>query len=196
MRCAPGAVLLFLATLSEAAPLSVKRFDTSHSTIGFRIPILGGMSQVEGKFTDFAIDVTYDEENLAGSSVVATIIAASINTGIGDRDEHLRSAEFFDVAKFPELKFVSSRIEKRGKGFVAHGTLTMHGISRKLALPFTRTGMQRIPDKNAVVLGFAAQTRLNRRDFGLTWKHGVDPLFVGDDVVVEIRLITKLITVP
>jgi polyisoprenoid-binding protein YceI len=144
-------LVLVLATSLPAAPLAVKRFDTNHSTIGFRIPIAGGMSEVEGKFTDFAIDVAYDDQNLANSGVTAIIQATSIDTGIADRDKHLRSADFFDVAKYPEIKFVSSSIEKRPDGFVAHGTLTMHSV---------------------------------------------DPLFVGNDVDVEIRLITKLITIP
>jgi polyisoprenoid-binding protein YceI len=196
MRFLPAATLLILAASSSAAPLTVNRFDTNHSTIGFRIPIAGGMSEVEGKFTDFTIDVAYDPDDLANSSVSATIRAASIDTGIADRDKHLRSADFFDVEKYPELKFVSSRIEKSSDGFVAHGTLTMHGVSKEIALPFRQTGKQNVPDKNAIVLGFAAQTRLDRRDYGITWKHSVDPLFVGNDVDVNIRLITKLISVP
>ena len=194
MRLLP--VVLVLASSLSAAPLQVKRFDTNHSTIGFRIPIACGMSEVQGKFTDFAIDVVYDDQNVANSSVAATIQANSIDTGIADRDKHLRSADFFDVAKYPEIKFVSSSIDKRPDGFIAHGTLTMHGVSKEIALPFRQTGMQKVADKNAIVLGFAAQTKLDRRDYGINWKHSVDPLFVGNDVDVEIRLITKLITVP
>ena len=189
-------LVLVLATSLAAAPLAVKNFDTNHSTIGFRVPIAGGMSEVQGKFTDFAIDVAYDDQNVANSTVTAIIQAASINTGIADRDKHLRSADFFDVAKYPEIKFVSSSIEKRPDGFVAHGTFTMHGVSKEIALPFRQTGMKKVPDKNAIVLGFAAQTKLDRRDYGVNWKHNIDPLFVGNDVDVEIRLITKLITVP
>jgi polyisoprenoid-binding protein YceI len=189
-------LVLLIATSLSSAPLAVKRFDTNHSTIGFRIPIAGGMSEVEGKFTDFAIDVAYDDQNVANSSVTAVIQAASIDTGIPDRDKHLRSADFFDVAKYPEVKFVSSSIEKRPDGFVAHGTFTMHGVSKEIALPFRQTGMQKIPDKNAIILGFAAKTQLDRRDYGLNWKHSVDPLFVGNDVDIEIRLITKLIPLP
>ena len=189
------AAILFSAT-ALAAPLSVNRFDTNHSTIGFRIPIAGGMSEVEGKFTDFKIDVIYDDQNVGNSSVTATIQTASINTGIADRDKHLRSADFFDVEKYPELKFVSSRIEKTADGFLAHGTFTMHGVTKEIALPFRQTGFQKIADKNAIVLGFAAKTRLDRRDYGITWKHSVDPLFVGNDIDVDIHLITKLISVP
>ena len=186
---------LAIALLLAATPLTVDRFDTNHSTIGFRIPIAGGMSEVEGKFTDFAIAVVYDDQNLANSSVTATIQAASINTGIAERDKDLRSAGFFDVAKYPEIKFVSSRIEKSGSGFIAHGMLTMHGVSKEITLPFRQTGKRDVPDKNAIVLGFAADTHLDRTDYGISWKHSIDPLFVGNDVTVAIRLITKLIPV-
>jgi len=196
MRFANTVVVLLVAALLRAAPLHVTRFDTNHSTIGFRIPILGGMSQVEGKFTDFVIDLTYDEEKLANSGVTATINAGSIDTGIADRDEHLRSPDFFDAAKYPEIKFVSSRIQKSDQGFVAHGILTMHGVSKPLALPFKQTGTRRVAEQNAIVLGFSGRVRLDRRDFGLNWKHSVDPLFVGDEVDVEIHLITKLVPLP
>ncbi len=105
------ATLCMTASAAFAAPLRIQKFDSNHSTIAFRVPILGGMSEVEGKFLDFAVDLTYDEESPAKSGVVATIQAKSIDTGIGDRDKHLRSADFFDVEKYPEIRFESSQID-------------------------------------------------------------------------------------
>ncbi len=142
-------LLTFAFTLSAvAAPIPLQKWDMNHSTISFRVPILGGMSEVEGKFTDFAVDVVFDEEHLENSRVKAVIHAASVDTGIADRDKHLRTADFFAVDKYPDIN-------------------------------------------NTIIAGFAAQTPLNRQDYGVSWKHSVDPAFVGDDVQIQIRLITK-----
>jgi polyisoprenoid-binding protein YceI len=190
-RCA--IVLALVATAASAAPLHVQKFDLNHSTIAFRVPILGGMSEVEGKFLDFAIDLNYDEESAAKSGVTATIQTSSIDTGIADRDKHLKTADFFDVAKYPEIRFVSSQIEKTGDGFIAHGALTMRGVTKQIALPFKLAGARKDADKKTLILAFTAETHLNRRDYGINWTHPVDPLFVGDDVIVIIHLLTKKI---
>ena len=131
----------------------------------------------------------------AASSVVATIHPASIDTGIADRDKDLRSADFFDVAKYPDLTFASSRIEKTATGFVAHGKLTMHGVTKEIALPFRVTGVKRDVAKGTIEVAFAAETHLNRRDYGINWTHSVDPLFVGDDITVSIHLLSKRVPV-
>src|SRR5215813_13548048 len=154
--------------------------DTNHSTVGFSVSIMNGLSKVTGKFTDFAVTLTNDEKDITKSSVSVVIKTASINTGIAARDNHLRSAEFFDAEKYPEITFQSSRIEKKGKQFIAVGTFTMHGVSKEISLPFTVTG----PVKNAagdkLSLGYAARITLNRRDFGINWEHKTVPNFVGD----------------
>lgn len=186
-----AAVLAAHAALAAAAPIHVTRFDTNHSTIGFRVPILSGMSEVEGKFTDFTFDVNYDEQDLAKSSVVAVVRVDSIDTGIADRDKDLRSAAFFDAAKFPELKFESTSIERAAGGYVAHGKLTLHGVTKEIAVPFRVTGVRRDAASNIVLVAFAAEFHLNRRDYGITWTHNVDPLFVGDDITVVVHLISK-----
>jgi polyisoprenoid-binding protein YceI len=186
-------VLSLFAFSAVAEPLRVQKFDSNHSTIAFRVPIMGGMSEVEGKFVDFAIDLTYDEESPAKSGVTATIQANSIDTGIADRDKHLRSADFFDAAKYPEIRFVSSQIEKTADGFLAHGALTMRGVTKQIALPFRLAGARKDVDQKSVILAFNAEMHLNRRDYGINWEHSVDPLFVGDEVTVIIHLLTKKI---
>jgi polyisoprenoid-binding protein YceI len=185
------AICCVAATTLAAAPIRIQKFDSNHSTIAFRVPILGGMSEVEGKFLDFAIDLTYDEEAPAKSGVVAVIQAPSIDTGIADRDKHLRSSDFFDAAKYPEIRFESTQIEKAGAGFVAHGNLTMRGVTKPIVLPFKLTGVKRDDATKTLILAFSAETHLNRRDYGINWTHSTDPLFVGDDVTVIIHLITK-----
>ena len=122
-------VLLFVATTAaqQTATPGTHPIDNAHSTVGFSVPILGGLSQVNGKFTDFAITLNHDAKDITKSSVNVVIKATSVDTGIERRDAHLRNADFFDVEKFPEITFKSERVEKKGKQFIAHGPLTMHG---------------------------------------------------------------------
>ncbi len=185
-------VVIQLALISSAAPIVFKKFDTNHSTIGFHVPILGGMSEVTGKFTEFTAELTYDESYLAASHVTVTIHAASVDTGIADRDKHLRTKDFFDVERFPDITFQSSAIRKASDGFVAHGTLTMHGVSKEIDLPFRVTGTMRNAEKKTIEIGIATQAHLNRQDYGVAWKHPAEPTFVGDDVTVDIHLLTKV----
>src|SRR5262245_12469491 len=134
-------VLLFSVTVfAQATTTRPYAIDNNHSTVGFSVPIFGGLSQVTGKFTDFAITLNNDEKDTTKSSVNVVIKATSINTGIEGRDRHLRNPDFFDVEKFPEITFQSQRIEKKGKQFIAHGPLTMHGVTKEIALPFTING--------------------------------------------------------
>lgn len=185
---------ILLVSVSIAAQVSSARqypIDMNHSTVGFSVPIMGGLSKVKGKFTDFNITLTNDELDATKSTVNVVIKAASVDTGIEGRDKHLRTADFFDVEKFPEITFQSSRIEKRGKQLIAHGTLTMHGISKEIALPFTITGVDENADKTKKNVGYSASLVLNRRDYGLNYEHKTVPNFVGDNITVEIDLITK-----
>lgn len=176
---------------ATAEPILFDRFDVNHSTIGFEVPILGGFSAVEGKFTQFSARILYDPDDPSRSWVEATIDAASINTGIPARDEHLRSADFFEVEKHPKIRFSSSRIERRGEGWVAVGLLEMRGVSREMTLPLEIRGLTSQPGSSDVVLGVSAALTLNRQDFGIAWRHD-DPTFVGDEVRVDLHLLSRL----
>ncbi|HEX8136598.1 MAG TPA: YceI family protein [Pyrinomonadaceae bacterium] len=165
--------------------------DKNHSTVGFAIPILGGLSKVRGKFTDFDVQITYDEADITKSSVNAAVKAASIDTGIENRDKHLRTADFFDVEKYPDITFQSKRVEKKGKELIAYGTFTMHGVSKEIALPVTITGKYKNPKDADETIGFSVNLTLNRQDYGITWHHKDIPNFVGDEVQIELNLITR-----
>src|SRR6185369_5723376 len=165
--------------------------DNNHSTVGFSVPILGGLSQVKGKFTDFAITLNNDDKDIMKSSVSVVIKATSVDTGIEGRDRHLRNADFFDVEKYPEITFKSERIEKKGKQFIAHGPLTMHGVTKEIALPFTVTGTFKNLSTNKMSVGYSARTVLNRRDFGINYSRQDIPTFVGDNITIEIELVTR-----
>src|SRR5882672_1677759 len=91
---------LFALSAHPAAPVKYS-VDANHSTVGFSVPILDGVSSVKGKFTDFSVDINFDETDVTKSSVTATIKATSIDTGVEARDKHLRTADFFEVEKYP-----------------------------------------------------------------------------------------------
>lgn len=189
-------VLLLFAVTAVAQVATTTRpypIDNNHSTVGFSVPIFGGLSQVKGKFMDFAITLNNDEKDITKSSVSVVIKATSINTGIEGRDRHLRNADFFDVEKYPEITFKSERVEKKGKQFIAHGPLTMHGVTKQIALPFTVTGTHKNPANNKFSVGYSAKIVLNRRDYGINYSRQDSPTFVGDNITVEIELVTRAI---
>lgn len=184
-----------LAVLIAATPFfgAVTKYetDTAHSNIGFSIPIVGGLSHVRGKFNDFTATIIYDDKDVTKSSVEAVIKVASIDTGIERRDAHLRNADFFDAEKHPEITFKSTRVAKKGKGFIAHGTFKMHGVSREIALPFTINGVKRDEKTGKTTLGLTARTTLNRKDFGISFSRPDNPNFLGDAVEIELNIITR-----
>jgi polyisoprenoid-binding protein YceI len=179
-----------LAAVPALAAVTKYEADTAHSNVGFSIPILGGLSHVRGKFNEFTVSIVYDDRDVTKSSVAAVIKAASIDTGIERRDAHLRTADFFDAEKFPEITFKSSRVEKRGDGFVAHGTFTMHGVSKEIALPFTLNGVRKAPD-GKTTLGVTARTTISRKDYGISFARPDNPDFLGDAVEIELNVVTR-----
>ncbi len=191
-RSALSAVLaLLLAATSAPAATTKYDIDAAHSNIGVSIPVAGGLSHVRGTVSEFTATIVHDDRDVTKSSVEATIKTASIDTGIERRDAHLRNPDFFDAEKYPEITFKSSRIEKKGKGFVAHGTFTMHGVSKEIALPFTINGVTKDEKTGKSTLGATARLALNRRDFGIAYSNPNNPNFLGDMVEIELNLITR-----
>jgi polyisoprenoid-binding protein YceI len=181
-------------TFQEADTARQYPIDTNHSTVGFTVSIMGGLSKVNGKFTDFTVNLMHDEKDITKSSVSVVIKAASIDTGITERDNHLRTADFFDVEKYPDITFQSERIEKKGQQLIAVGTFTMHGVTKEIALPFSVTGIKKDPVTKKMSTGYAARLTLDRRDFGIYWEKSV-PNFVSDEVEIEINLIARALNV-
>ncbi len=187
----PSLIAVLIAATPFFAAVTKYETDAAHSNVGFSIPIAGGLSHVRGKFNDFKVEITYDDKDVTKSSVNAVIKAASIDTGIERRDAHLRNADFFDVEKYPEITFASTRIEKKGKNFIAHGTFTMRGMSKVIALPFTINGVTRDQKTGKTTLGLTARTSLNRKDFGVSFSNPANPTFLGDMVEIELNIITR-----
>ncbi len=186
------AAVAALATLA-ALPLRAETFtvDPAHSEVSFQIRHL--VSQVRGRFNDFSGTIQLDTKNLAASSVDFHIKATSIDTNVADRDKHLRSADFFDVEKFPEISFKSESIAAAGKDkYNVTGTLTMHGVSKKVTLPVTYLGAIKDPFGGGSRAGFELETTLDRKDYGIIWNKALDSgsVMLGDDVKVAINLET------
>jgi polyisoprenoid-binding protein YceI len=183
-----------LRPVSESAPgpRYVLALEPNHSTVGFSIPIAGGITRVTGKFKDVAGRIVMNENDPGRSSVEVTIQAASIDTGIDDRDAHLRQAEFFDAILHPTIIFKSSRIEATAEGYRAVGTLTLRGTAKEIALPFRKTGLRW--EEGRPLLGIAGELKLRRSDFGVGtgWRHSEIPDFLGDEVDVQLFVWTRL----
>jgi polyisoprenoid-binding protein YceI len=163
--------------------------DPAHSIIGFSIRHLE-IAWVEGRFKDFKGAIHFDEKDVTKSSVEFTAKVESIDTGVEPRNKHLRTADFFDVEKFPEMTFKSTSVERKGKdGYVLHGDLTLKGVTKPVALPFTVTGAIKDPWGNTR-FGVSAQTKIDRRDYGITWGKALENggLDVGNEVTIELQL--------
>ena len=184
--------LLVMALLcgAMATPVSAAQYaiDPAHTSVGFSIPHLV-ISRVNGSFPDVKGEIVYDESDVAKSSVNVTINAASIDTNNADRDKHLRSGDFFETDKYSEITFKSARIEPQGDGYVAVGTLTMHGVSKEVSIPFKITGTVKDP-WGKTRLGAEASVTLNRQDYGIAWNKAMEGggLVVGNEVKITLSV--------
>jgi len=161
--------------------------DLSHSGVNFSIRHMV-ISKVRGRFAKFTGVLNLDDEDITRSVVDATIDASSIDTGVEQRDAHLRSADFFDVEKYPELRFRSTRIEKLDDDrFRVVGELTIRDVTREVALDVEGGGRAKDPWGNERT-GFVAKTTLDRKDFGLKWNQALEAggVLVGDRVDIEL----------
>lgn len=158
-------VVSLLALAVSAGAADVYNVDKVHSEVSFQVKHL--MSSVRGRFTDFGGSVSIDAAKPEASNVEFTIKTASIDTAIADRDKHLRSADFFDVEKLPEITFKSTAVRKTGENsYAVTGDFTMHGVTKQLTLPVTFNGFAKDP-WGGERAGFELATTLNRKDYGI-----------------------------
>jgi polyisoprenoid-binding protein YceI len=161
--------------------------DTSHSGITFSVRHMV-VAKVRGRFAQWSGSLELDEADITRSRVEVEIDAASIDTGVAQRDEHLRSADFLDVQQFPTLRFVSQRVEQNGEDQLrVIGELSVHGVTRQVTLEVERGGSAKDPWGNQRA-GFAAKLSILRSDFGLTWNQALETggLLVGDRIDIEL----------
>lgn len=180
------ALVLVAAGAPEAWSADRYKIDPVHTSVGFAVRHLV-ISKVRGQFNEFSGTILYDEDDITRSSVAITIKAASIDTRHAKRDKHLRSPDFLDAEKFPTITFRSERVEKRGDGLVAVGTLTIRGVSKEVAMPFKLHGKVRDPWGN-MRIGAEASLTINRHDYGVSWSDRMDNggLVVGNEVEISI----------
>lgn len=185
-------LLIFSLTLTNYVLADNYKLDESHTHLGFKIRHLG-FSNVRGKFKEFTGTGDYDDKTGKLSNLKVSIQANSIDTNEPDRDKHLRSADFFDVEKFKELKFESTEVKYKGK--IPHqiiGKLTIHGITDTVTLDIDEWGGKAEDAWGNQRFAFEATGKIDRRKFGLTWNKGLKKmagLTVGNDVtfVLEIQ---------
>jgi len=179
--------LLLTLSLTSAVCAGNYSLDKAHSNVSFEVTHMV-ITTVTGNFTAFDVDLNWDPEDLANSSVQANIKISSVNTDNEKRDTHLKSADFFDAAQYPEMVFKSKKIEATDNGFKAYGTLTMRGVSKDIELPFEILGPIKGPWGNERI-GVSASTKINRQDWGVSYGSVMDNggLVVSDDVIVKIN---------
>jgi polyisoprenoid-binding protein YceI len=163
--------------------------DTSHSRVGFAVRHML-ISKVRGAFTRWSGTLHLHEGDLSASSVEVTIDAASIDTQEPKRDEHLRSPDFFEVERFPELTFRSTGVEDLGDGRLrVTGDLSIHGVTREVVLDAELTGRGTDP-WGGTRIAFEARTTINRKDFGLSWNQVLETggVLVGEKIEIALEV--------
>lgn len=180
------AINLFFVSVLFAADKYMA--DKANSTIGFTVTHLV-ISTVPGHFQDYDVVFMYDENDISKSSVKATIKTASIFTDNQKRDEHLRSADFFDTEKHPEITFESNNFYMTDDGYVAKGILTIRGVSKEVEIPFKIQGKVKDALGNTK-LGLEGGLTINRQDFNVSWNKTLDTggAVVSDEVKIELNI--------
>jgi polyisoprenoid-binding protein YceI len=177
-----------MATPSAPAASTTWKIDPVHSSVEFAVKHLM-FTTVKGRFADVEGTITIVANDPSRSSVSTIIKAASIDTRTGQRDDHLRSADFLHAEQFPELTFRSTRISGDTGSFTVAGELTIRGVTREIVLDATEEGAGKDP-WGGERIGFSAKTKLDRRDFGLVWNQAIESggVVVGNEVKVSIEV--------
>jgi polyisoprenoid-binding protein YceI len=188
-------VLTLFFTFPALSQAATWQIDPDHSSFQFKIRHLM-VSNVKGGFTKVKGAVTMDDKDIANLSVELMIDAASVNTGHAQRDEHLRAEDFFDVAKYPTITFISKKVMKDGPDRLkVTGDLTIHGVTREVTVSVEGPTQEVKDPWGNFRRGATGTAKINRKDFGLTWNRVLETggVVVGEDVdiFVEIELIKK-----
>lgn len=180
--------LLFIVAWMLALPTAAAEtyeIDPAHTSITFSVRHLG-INNVKGRFKDFAGTVVLDGKTIEEAS--GTIQVASIDTEVKQRDDHLRSADFFDASKYPTITFKTKRVERSGENNTLIADFTMRGVTREIRLPVKVTGP--VKDQTGVVrIGLESKGRLNRKDYGIAFSQALETgvAMVGEEVEIEIN---------
>jgi polyisoprenoid-binding protein YceI len=187
--------LLVIASSSLLFGQSNWTIDSAHSAAQFSVRHMM-VSNVRGEFGKLSGTAVYDPTNPGAATVEATIDATTISTRETRRDEHLKSPDFFDTAKYPTITFKSRKVEPVGEGHLkVTGDLTMKGVTKEVVLDVTGLNAEVKDQRGTARVGASATTRLNRKDFGVSWNRALDSggVVVGDevDVILDVELVKK-----
>ena len=178
-----------MTTIAQPTQLQSWSFDTAHTLVEFSVRHMM-IATVKGRFSGISGHVVVDPANPDAARIDVAIDAASIDTGVAPRDEHLRSPDFFDVANFPTLTYRADHVERLADGTLRiHGDLTIRDVTRHVMLAAEETGRVTDPSGNERV-GFSATARISRKDFGLTWNQALEAggVMVGDEVKIGLEV--------
>lgn len=189
-----GLIGIFAAALMFAIPTtgfaSTWNIDADHSNVGFKVRHLM-VSNVKGSFGKVHGMVVVDDKDITKSKVTATIDTSSIDTGVAKRDAHLRNADFLEVEKYPTMTFVSTKVARDGADKLkVTGDLTLHGVTRSVVLDVEGPSGEIKDPMGNIRRGASASTKINRKDFGLTWNKAIEAggVAVGDEVAISIEV--------
>jgi len=186
----PVLALLIAAGAGLAqAQTSTWKIDPAHSEADFSIRHMG-ISNVHGHFGGVNGTLILDEKDLAKSTVNATIDTTTVDTGTAQRDTHLKSPDFFDVAKYPTMTFVSKKLTEEGGAKKLTGDLTLHGVTKSVTLDLEGPSKEQADPYGKTRRAFSATTTIHRQDFGLVWGKNLasGDAVIGDDVKVELDI--------
>lgn len=178
-------VALLSSTTANAADWTL---DTAHTDVSFKVRHMA-VSYTRGNFKAVTGTLQLDEKKIENSKVEINIDTTSIDTSNKKRDEHLRSADFFDVKKYPKMTFVSQKVRKQGEGLIIDGQLTIHGKTQSVSLNVDEMSETVKGPYGFYRKGFTARTKIDRRKFGLTWSQLLETggLMVGNEVSITIE---------
>ena len=177
-----------MSTTVAAPQATTWNLDPAHSVAEFKVKHMM-ISSVKGQFTGVTGSLTLDETDISNSRVEATIDASSINTREAQRDAHLKSADFFDVEKYPSLTFRSKSVKRTGYDELAvTGDLTIHGVTREVVLKVEGPTAPAKDPWGYTRVGLSATTKINRKDYGLTWNTVLEAggVLVGEEVAITL----------
>jgi polyisoprenoid-binding protein YceI len=181
-----GTLLLALSTLAHAQ-VTTWKIDPAHSQAGFTIRHMG-ISNVYGRFGNVNGEIKLDPQDLTKASINATVDTTTVDTGVAQRDTHLKSADFFEVTKYPTMTFVSKSISHAGDGYDVVGDLTLHGVTKPVTLHVDEPSKEQTGPDGKLHRGFSGSTTIHRQDFGLVWNGTLKSgdQMIGDNVKVTL----------
>jgi adhesin HecA-like repeat protein len=184
-----AAILAIAASFPAMAQVSKWQIDPAHSEADFTIRHMG-ITNVHGRFGNINGVLSLDEKDITKSSINATIDITTVDTGVAQRDTHLKSSDFFDVAKYPQMTFASKSLSNNNGQLQLTGDLTIHGVTKSVTLALDGPSKEQLDPYGKTRRGFSATTTIHRQDFGLLWNGNLKSgdTVVGDDAKVELDI--------